>query len=210
MKAIITGTTHGIGKATKEYLIEEGWEVFEPPVNLDLTSHFGRVAFCTESSEFCKNGLDLLMNNAGRLYLEEDLLTKAEQLAQLHILTTWYFCKYFECLLKERRGVIINVASVSGMKADPDCPFYAATKAAVISLSQSFAKKYAPDIRVNCISPGFVRTNLVPGELPKELFDTIPLGFYPGPEVIVKTVKFLLDNKYVTGANMVIDGGVSL
>ena len=60
------------------------------------------------------------------------------------------------------------------------------------------------------MSPGFVRTNLVPGEIPKELIDTIPLKREGQPGEIARVVLFLINNEYINGSNIVIDGGVLL
>ena len=111
--------------------------------------------------------------------------------------------------LKKANGQIINIASVSGMKADPDTPLYGALKAGLISLTKSFALRFAPGIRVNCISPGFFNTNLVPGDLPEELRLTIPLGKEAEPMEIIPVVKMLDESDYITGANIVIDGGLT-
>jgi NAD(P)-dependent dehydrogenase (short-subunit alcohol dehydrogenase family) len=72
------------------------------------------------------------------------------------------------------------------------------------------AKQYAPDIRVNCISPGYYKTNLVVGETPKELIQTIPLGFEEDPSNLRHVIRMIWKTRYLTGANIVVDGGVSL
>jgi NAD(P)-dependent dehydrogenase (short-subunit alcohol dehydrogenase family) len=105
---------------------------------------------------------------------------------------------------------VINIASVSGLKADVDTPIYAASKAAVISLTKSYAKWFAPHFRVNCISPGFYKTNLVPGEIPEHYISEIPMQYAEDPINLYPVIKMILDTKYLTGANIVVDGGVSL
>jgi 3-oxoacyl-[acyl-carrier protein] reductase len=106
---------------------------------------------------------------------------------------------------------IINIASVSGMVPDKDLPIYAASKAAVIAMTKSLAKQLAPRmIRVNCISPGFFKTNLVNGEdLPDDLLKTIPLGYEELPSNITPVIEMILHSRYMTGSNIVIDGGVT-
>jgi NAD(P)-dependent dehydrogenase (short-subunit alcohol dehydrogenase family) len=96
------------------------------------------------------------------------------------------------------------------MKADPDLPIYAASKAALISLTKSLAKSYAPDVRVNCISPGFFKTNLVDEPTPTELIHTIPMKYEEDAKKITPVVDLIWKSQYMTGANIVIDGGVSL
>jgi 3-oxoacyl-[acyl-carrier protein] reductase len=111
--------------------------------------------------------------------------------------------------LKAVRGVVINVSSISGLMADVDTPLYGASKAALISLSKTLAVKYAPEVRVNCISPGFFDTNLVPEKTPQGLIDPVPLKFEAQPIMILPAIDFLLNCPYVTGANLVVDGGLS-
>ena len=107
-------------------------------------------------------------------------------------------------------GCIINIASVSGIMCEPEFPIYAASKAAIISLTKSFAKSLAPKIRVNCISPGFYNTNLFDGSTPKELIDKIPMGYEEEPINLLPVIKMIWETKYLTGANIVVDGGLSL
>jgi 3-oxoacyl-[acyl-carrier protein] reductase len=104
---------------------------------------------------------------------------------------------------------VINISSISGLMADVDTPIYGASKAALISLSKTLAVKYAPEVRVNCISPGFFDTNLVPEKTPQELIDPVPLGFEAQPKMILPVVDAILNCPYMTGANIVVDGGLS-
>ena len=106
-------------------------------------------------------------------------------------------------------GNIINIASVSGMKGEEDFPMYAATKAGLINMTKSFAIGYAPNVRVNCISPGFFNTNLVEGDAPAELIKHIPMGYEAEPSAIIPAIEFILKADYLTGENIVLDGGLT-
>jgi len=216
MNIVITGGTSGIGKAIYDWAQNKGHSAIsisrKNGYDLSETSFLPSRGI-TEAAEHIRqiytDGFDVLINNAGVLFLDEGR-HHCSYLAKLHLSATLWLSELLLDLLKERQGLIINIASVSGIKAEKDTPFYAATKAGVISITKSLALKYAPDVRVNCISPGFFNTNLVPGATPEELIKTIPLGREASATEIIPAVEFLIKSKYTTGANIVIDGGVSL
>ena len=111
-------------------------------------------------------------------------------------------------------GSIVNMASVSGVKPTRGEGPYSAAKAGVIALTMSAALEYGPEIRVNCVSPGFVRTplNQMIADDPAHR-ETIaagtPLGRSGEAGEVASVVAFLLsdDASYLTGQNLVIDGG---
>jgi 3-oxoacyl-[acyl-carrier protein] reductase len=199
---VITGASSGIGKALYEQfqghinLTVIGVSRNGPDVILDLSKESPRGIINADVS--------LLINCAGIMPLYE------ENPKKIFDVNFWGTYNMIHGLKFTKEACIINIASVSGMKADADTPVYAASKAAVISLTQSLAKKFAPDIRVNCISPGFYKTNLVPGEIPEDLIDGIPLGYAENPGLLFKVVHTIWMTRYMTGANIVVDGGVSL
>lgn len=205
---LITGATSGLGKEIQQYYRKKGYNTLTIsrtsqvlPCDLsdvaDIHTMLGKL-HKSPITEF-----DVLVNNAGRLLLDETFLDVGR---------LWALLLYTPYILMERLGPkvkrhIINIASVSGMKADPDTPMYGALKAGLISLTRSYAHKLAP-VRVNCISPGFFNTNLVPGEAPKELLEPVLLGREADPKEILPAVQLLDESEYITGANIVIDGGI--
>jgi NAD(P)-dependent dehydrogenase (short-subunit alcohol dehydrogenase family) len=114
---------------------------------------------------------------------------------------------------KSSGGLIVNFSSTAGVRSLPQSPHYITAKAGIIALSEFFAKVYAPQIRVNCIAPGFVLTE---HHLPKnyanysDVVGRIPLGIMSSVPEIVKAILFLTSSSTITGHTLVIDGGLVL
>jgi len=218
--AVITGTTSGLGKAIAKELKESGWftigisrgkdEICNESYILNLDNPKNYVGLLDDIIKEYKK-IDALINNAGYLELKNygiDEYQEYKRLMRVN-LDSVYFGTWKVCQQKEK-CYVVNVASVSGIRADPDTVAYGMTKAGVISLTKSFAKLY-PRHRINSISPGFFRTNLVPGTLPDELFNTIPIEREGKPIEIGKLVKYIIEEgDYFTGHNFIIDGGCGL
>jgi NAD(P)-dependent dehydrogenase (short-subunit alcohol dehydrogenase family) len=123
-------------------------------------------------------------------------------------------------------GAIVNVSSAAGVRARPNYGPYAATKWAVVGLTQQLALECAPIIRVNCIAPGFTATDMVAatifrtearlgleeGTVREQVNASVPLGRFAQPEEMAKVVRFLVsdDASYVTGQTILVDGGMEL
>lgn len=201
---IVTGASSGLGKHIQATLQRRGVEVIgisrRGPCKLDITAIPSD--FFQEKLEGCK--VMCLINCAGIMPFEETSKTMDVNfwgaVNMINILDPYF----------GKNASIINVASISGMKADLELPIYSASKAALIAYSKSIAKKYINDprkIRVNCISPGLFRSNLVPGETPKEIIDNVPAGFEASPSHLMLIILELITNKFIVGSNFVIDGG---
>uniref|UniRef100_A0A6M3KJU9 Putative SDR family NAD(P)-dependent oxidoreductase n=1 Tax=viral metagenome TaxID=1070528 RepID=A0A6M3KJU9_9ZZZZ len=211
MKVAITGTTSGFGLVLKECFEGHGDTVVSiDKEDFDLSTIHGIEGAILHLHQLF-SFFDLIINNAGILILHEDryALKEVVPMVNLNLLAVHQIMEAAPRLLNTT-GNIINIASVSGLNSDPDTPLYGATKAGVISLTKSFAKLYAPKIRVNCISPGFHSTNLVPAALPQKLLDKVPMKYEGRATGIIPVVQCILDSPYMTGANIVLDGGLSL
>lgn len=203
--AVVTGASSGIGKALYEGLKAGFGRVVGisrrgPDIRLD-------VRLVRPDGPPIVDRCDLLVNCAGIMPLQEG---DGREIMEVNFWGAVNVTMNLLPLLKASNGCVINVSSVSAFRPDKYLPFYAASKAALTSWSKAMALKLAPDVRVNCLSPGFVKTNLVPGETPQELVSSIPMGREAESEELVEIVLAIWRTKYMTGADIVVDGGVSL
>jgi len=108
-------------------------------------------------------------------------------------------------------GLIVNITDVGAQKAWSRYPSYTVSKAALDSLTKILARALAPRIRVNAIAPGFVlQSDIVPTEEWERLIKRLPLKRPARTEEIASALEFLLQNEYITGQTIVVDGGYSL
>ena len=177
--AIITGGAAGIGRATAERFAAEGARVAVLDIDGEgaatAAAAIGGVAVVADvaDADACAagiaeaaaalGGVSILVNNAGigaamplHLYSDGDW----RRIVGVNLDGTFYGTKAAIPFLKESRGCIVNVASLTGVRPTRFESPYSAAKAGVISLTMAAALEYAPEIRVNCVSPGFIDTNL--------------------------------------------------
>jgi NAD(P)-dependent dehydrogenase (short-subunit alcohol dehydrogenase family) len=136
------------------------------------------------------------------------------RLMGVNLTGTFYGIRAAVPLMRDRGGSIVNHASVSGVRPTRFEGPYSAAKAGVISLTMDAALEYAPDIRVNCVSPGLIETNLTAIVLGDETMRATvaaatPLGRIGTPREVADVVVFLASPlaAYVTGQNILVDGG---
>lgn len=162
-------------------------------------------------------GIDILVNNAGvsrdSLLLDKNL-KEFKRVLDVNLIGT-YLCSRAvgKVMLDQKKGKIINIASTNAIDTYyPESCDYDASKAGVISLTHNFALQMAPMIQVNCICPGWVKTDMTK-ELSidqiKEEKKKILLGRFGEPEEIAKVVVFLSSNKasYINDSIIKVDGG---
>ncbi len=233
-RAIVTGAAAGIGRAVAEAFARAGaavvvldrdgdrarsvaGELGASAVVADVADGAALAAAFAEAAGLL-GGLDVVVNNAGvgdvkalHRYADADW----DRLVGVNLKGTFNGLRSAVPLLRAAGGgSIVNVASLSGLRPTRGEAPYSAAKAGVIALTASAALEYGPEIRVNCVSPGFVETPLTAGLLSRpEVRDRvegrIPLGRVGTPVEIANVVTFLASDlaSYMTGANLVVDGG---
>ncbi len=164
--------------------------------------------------------LDYLVCNAGILPLpcEIDTITDAniDRTIDVNLKGTFKCLNILGNLIKETStiGSIVNVSSVDGLIGEPYGVIYSTTKAAIISLTKSFARYFKGDIRVNCVAPGLIDTPLTDstGEDPSWTTDYSIIKRIGKPEEIADSIIFLLSDQasYITGQILAVDGGFTL
>lgn len=227
-KAIVTGATHGIGYEITRILVKHHWNVV--PISRDtdkvfledplfkrvkgIPFNFENVQKIEKLPIYADGKYDLLVNNAGMLNLVDfkDYSTAMMwNLLNVNLVAPMELTRNLIPFLN-KGARIINVGSTSGIENEDFIINYAVTKAALIHFTKCLAKKY-PQFRVNCISPGLVKTNLCGNApLPQDVLDMIPqkreASAYEIAKVIFNLTKSEFD--YMTGTNIIIDGGKSL
>lgn len=237
--ALVTGATSGMGRATSELLAKEGATIILVGRNEErgnsvvskIIAEGGKAFFykCDLSkeeniknlyndikNEFGK--LDILFNNAG-IWVTKSLddITEEElnKIFTNNFNSTLFMAKYFVELLSHSNGSMINNASIGGLEGYTSGTkqyMYHSTKAAIIKISKLLAKNYAKTVRVNCICPGLIDTEIFENRDFSRFYNTIPMGRLGKGEEVAKLVLFLAsdDSSYITGTVIPIDGGASL
>ncbi len=236
---IITGSSRGIGASTAKYFAEKGFNVvINYMSNKEAADNLSReinekypvdtlVIKCDVSNEsevinmlqLTKERfgrIDVLVNNAGIAIdttLEDKTVDNFHRILDVNLVGTFLTCKHIGTYMKEQGyGSIINVSSTNGI--DSFYPYsmdYDASKAGVISLSHNFAVYYAPTIRVNCIAPGWTKTDMckdMDQDYVKEECEHILLGRFAEPEEIAKEIYHIaVESTYLNDSVIKVDGG---
>src|SRR6476469_8391857 len=179
--AVVTGAARGIGAATAARFAKEGYEVVGLDVLSPETTATFRVHKCDVIDEGAVSALirdivrdfgrvDVLANVAGVVLVKPLTETKWEdfqRIVNVNLGGTFLLLKYvLPVMQKQKRGAVVNMASVSGHVGQIDHGLYGATKAAVIALCRGLAWEMAPyNIRINSISPGSVDTPMLRGDI---------------------------------------------
>ena len=237
-KAVITGATGGIGYSILEKFYSEGVTVLGSGTNeeklnklkndfngmrfkkFDISKHDEIEKFVETVCDELKGCPEILVNNAG---ITKDNLslrmskTEWQQVIDINLTSTFLLCKFFlKKMIKNKTGKIINITSVVGHTGNVGQANYAASKSGIIGMSKSLALEYAKkNININCISPGFIKTNMTDkiDEKFKELIlAKIPSNRLGEPSDVANVAAFLSSemSNYITGETIHVNGGMYL
>lgn len=238
--AIITGGSRGIGKAIVEIFVKQGANVaFTYSSSSDAakaienklsTKNVKVKSYKSDASNFEEaqllaasvleefGSIDILINNAG--ITKDNLLMRMseedfDRVIQVNLKSVFNMTKAVQrTMLKQRKGSIINMSSVIGVKGNAGQSNYAASKAGIIGFTKSMAIELGSrNIRSNAIAPGFIVTEMTEElgeETIKQYFEAIPLKRGGTPEEIANTCVFLGSDmsSYLTGQVLNVDGGM--
>ena len=234
--ALVTGSTQGIGKAIAERLVKNGFNVIvhcssdtekAERVRKELGAYKAVVCDLSDAKQVAgikeKTGaVDILILNASVQYKQkwQDISdTEIEKQLNVNIVSSLKLMQiYYPAMQEKGFGRIIAIGSVNQHRRHPELSFYAATKCAVMSLVKNIAKEAAPfGVTVNNVSPGAIATPrnaefLKDETARKTAVSSIPVGRIGIPEEWAGIVAFLASEEsgYITGADIRVDGGMSL
>lgn len=139
---------------------------------------------------------------------------QAQRFFGLHVLTPYLLNETLRPLLKKCPEVpadILHITDISVHRPEPCYDLYCASKAGLANLTRSYAQRFAPHIKVNMIAPGpILFPDGFPGEERNRILARTPLAMEGGPQAIYLAVRYLLDNAFVTGTELRVDGGHSI
>ena len=154
-------------------------------------------------------GIDILINNAGILGkgIKPEEINDDDWDRVIGVNLTGTFFVTQEVIRYMKRGKIVNIASIAGKDGGTVGVHYAASKGGLIALTFNLAKHLAPNIQVNAIAPGPVKTDLIPRDILDNLKSLSLTRDIAKPEEIAHTVIFLLENDHITGEVIDVNGG---
>ena len=222
--ALVTGGAHGIGAAIAARLARDGWRVVVADTDPHGVAPAGaRYAVCDVADEpavgaliaevTAREGrLDALVCNAG-INIRKPIawLTLAEwsRVIGTNLTSTYLLTRAAEAILRAAKGSVVTIASTRAHMSEADTEAYAASKGGLVALTHALSISLAADVRVNCISPGWIITKGDPPRPEDHAFH--PAGRVGTPEDIAALVAFLVgpESGFITGAEFVVDGGVT-
>lgn len=242
-RVLVTGSSRGIGFEIARHFLNAGARVAingsteqstgaamerlnDGEHTIAAPGNIGTVAGCESVVETASEGfggLDVLVNNAGvgaGRPIEDCDEAMWDAHADVNLKGLFFCCRAAIPELRKSNGNIVNIASDAGLMGVPGITVYCGTKGGVVNMSRAMALEIAPDVRVNCVCPGYVETDMIrisikkradPAAARKKMVDYAPLKRIGSPEEIAYAVLYLASHeaRFITGTTLSIDGGTT-
>jgi NAD(P)-dependent dehydrogenase (short-subunit alcohol dehydrogenase family) len=237
---VVTGGAQGIGKSIVLHLLSKGYAVSVFEIDAEAISELkqeipeerARIYLTDVSNEASvKDAIKQALADHGNIYalVNNAAISANKTVTELSLeewnrvlgvnLTGAFICsKHAAPHLKKESGRIVNIASTRALQSEPNTEAYSASKGGILALTHSLAASLGPEIKVNCISPGWIdvsaakKHSLAKQEILSEAdHRQHPAGRVGKPQDIANMILFLLEEKndFITGQNFVIDGGMT-
>lgn len=239
-RIIVTGGAQGIGKVITMRLVEKGYKVVvldndqEAIEEFKVDQHSSDIEIinCDVSDELhVGEALQQVTHQTGSLYglinnaailnnkpIESLSVAEWKKVLDVNLTGSFICAKYAVPFLRNSKGIIINICSTRAFQSEANTEAYTASKGGIFALTHALAVSLGPDVRVNCISPGWIDVSAIKKKseakqykFSEEDHHQHPAGRVGNADDIASMVEFLLDpdNNFITGQNFVIDGGMT-
>ena len=240
-RVLVTGSSRGIGFEIARTFLDAGARVAingsteqsvgaamerlnDSEHTIAAPGNIGTVAGCESAVETAIEafgGLDILVNNAG-VGAGRPIADCDEEMwdahADVNLKGLFFCCRAAIPELRRSNGSIVNIGSDAGLMGVPGITVYCGTKGGVVNMTRAMALEIAPDVRVNCVCPGYVETDMIrdsikkrsdPAAARQKMIDYAPLKRIASTEEIAHAVLYLasFEARFITGISLAIDGG---